>query len=96
MKAFIVNGEPHFEDPIDFPCSYSFRAYYRETMFGEYLPPLELREPPQDVEVRHTYFHIDNSRRITAKLNALGGAIKYLLQKEQQKGGKKKYQGSYF
>ena len=97
MKGIRVNNEVHFEDPVDFPCSYSFRAYYRETMFGEVLPDIEQKETmPQDIEVRHTYFHVDNSRRITAKLNALDGAVKYLLEKEKQKGGKKKYQGSYF
>ena len=70
---------------------------------GNYLPSLcdtcygyKPETMPQDIEVRHTYFHIDNSRRITAKLNALDGAVKYLLEKEKQKGGKKKYQGSYF
>lgn len=26
---------------IDFPCSYSWRAYYQETIYGEYLPALE-------------------------------------------------------
>lgn len=60
-----------------------------------YLPDIEPRQkPPQDVEVRHTYFHVDNSRRITAKLNALDGAVNYLLKKEEQKGGKKSK--SYF
>ena len=26
---------------IDFPCSYSWRAYYQETFYGETLPSLE-------------------------------------------------------
>jgi len=89
MKAFIVNGEPHFEDPVDFPCSYSFRAYYRETMFGEILPPLEPKEPPQDVEVRHIYHHIDNTQRVMNRLDDLERPIKYLLEKDKQKEGKK-------
>lgn len=88
MKAFVVNGEPHYEDPVDFPCSYSFRAYYRETMYGEYLQPLEPRQKPQQ-EVRYVYLHVDNSRRITSKLNALDNAVKYLLKKEEHKGVKK-------
>ncbi len=34
-------------DPIDFPCSYSWRAYYAETQEGVYLP---LIEPPRPIE----------------------------------------------
>ncbi len=40
-------------DPIDFPCSYSWRAYYAETQEGVYLPSIEpprpVRPEPQNV-----------------------------------------------
>jgi len=39
--------EPYHHQPMDigefdFPCSYSWRAYYSETNGGSYLPPLEV------------------------------------------------------
>lgn len=74
----------------DFPCSYTFRAYEAE-QYGEHLPDIEPRQrPPQDVEVQHTYFHVDNSRRILARLDDLERPIKYLLKKDKQKGAKGK------
>lgn len=33
------------EDLIDFPCSYTWRAYYAETIDGVYLPSIE--PPPE-------------------------------------------------
>ena len=35
-------------DLIDFPCSYTWRAYYAETMEGVYLPDIE--PPPYTLE----------------------------------------------
>ena len=66
--------------------------------YGRYLPPLphiDMKEkPPQDVEVRYIHHNVNDTRRVFAKLNALDGAVKYLLDKQAGKG--KKYQGSYF
>ena len=81
---------PAGKNVIDFPCSYSWRAYYQETFYGEYLPHIDMQEtPPQDVEIRYIHHNVNDTRRVFAKLNALDGAIKYLLKdKEKQKGGK--------
>lgn len=51
-----------FNDPnlFDFPCSYSWRAYYEETMYGRYLPALDPEVPerdPVEVVVKHIYVH---------------------------------------
>ena len=62
-----------------------------------YLPPLphiDIRQkPPQDVEVRYIHHNVNDTRRVFAKLNALDGAIKYLLDKQAGKGKKP---SSYF
>ena len=39
---------------IDFPCSYSWRAYYEETFYGRYLPTIDMpiKEPEPIVQTR--------------------------------------------
>lgn len=69
--------------------------WYRLERIGEKQDIEPQKKPPQDVEVQHIHHNVNDTRRVFAKLNALDGAVKYLLQKEEQKGGKK-FQGSYF
>lgn len=78
---------------LDFPCSYTFRCFEAE-QYGEYLPHIDMKEtPPQDVEIRYIHHNVNDTRRVFAKLNALNGAVKYLLEKQAGKGKKP---SSYF
>lgn len=86
-KAIRVGNELFFDDPIDFPCSYAWRSYYRETMYGEYMPRLESEskepsEPPEVIDYRVIKIH---DKQLTRKVNDLEGAVKYLLAEKQKK-----------
>lgn len=84
-----MNKDKDYRNLFDFPCSRTFREYESE-QFGEYLPHIDVQgKPPQDVEIRYIHHNVNDTRRVFAKLNALDGAIKYLLkEREEQKGGK--------
>lgn len=38
---------PIDENYIDFPCSYTWRAFYEESLYGRNLPPIEPPEIPE-------------------------------------------------
>ena len=54
-------------DEIDFPCSYSWRSFYEETLYGRYLPSIEL--PQEEPKVEH----------ITRVTTVIGGNTMQLL-----------------
>lgn len=62
------------ENAIDFPCSFSWRAYYQETFYGEYLPSIEPPEPtlrapvPEPEWTRQQWDYVKNLRGLVNHL----------------------------
>lgn len=85
------------ENAFDFPCSYAYRAFYQEMMYGEYLPSIEPNELIlQDRQSPVTEYRVVkvHDKQLTRKVNDLEGIIKYLLKKEEDK--QKRHRGKYF
>ena len=88
---------PAGKNAIDFPCSYSFRAYYEETFYGRYLPSIE---PPQHTtgELNERIIKLEEptmkSGLTYKELQQIKGEITYLMNKlnthlDASKGKKK-------
>lgn len=75
---------------IDYPCSYSWRAYYQETMYGEYLPALEPPElsyiTAQHIEPEFTRHQWDMVRQIQNHIIDLENKIMELRAKKKEEG----------
>ena len=85
------------ENPIDFPCSYSWRAYYAETMEDIYLPSIEIPEPKIETHIVKQYVtaHIDKvSLAHNRRLNNLESQAKELKRILNEKLNKKRIQPS--
>ncbi len=77
------------QNDIDFPCSESWRGYYQETLYGEYLPrpTREIRDyrdlPKQAPDVQALMQEIDriNERISNTANNQTVFALKHLVSK---------------
>lgn len=66
-------------EDFDFPCSYVWRAYYEETIYGRYLPALEVQDFPEKTEPH--FVDTEWTKRQWDKLNQLKGEVRHLSSK---------------
>ena len=81
------------EDAFDFPMAYCWRAYYRETVYGEYLPLLEPPNEPRPIVNQQVIEHRvikTHDRELTRKVLDHEGSIKYLLEKQKEREDRQK------
>ena len=90
------------ENAIDFGCSYSYRAFYEETLYGRYLLPLEpLPRQRQVIPIIKQVIHLGinpETLELDKRLNEAEGAIKFLRNKAievEQRSIKRKPKSKY-
>ena len=81
------------EGAIDFPCSYIWRAYYEETLYGRYLPPIE--PSPYQGEVKPVIITRGLTPKERDELNQLKAHALFLERKLNEHLDKKKKKGRY-
>ena len=90
-----INEYEHYREigpeGFDFPCSYVWRAYYEETVFGRYLPALEPKElPPEADKVEPQW-----AKRQWSIVNQLRGMVQFLYSKETERRAKASKRKTY-
>jgi len=84
-----MNGE----NAIDFPCSYSWRSYYQETFYGEYLPRIEphtkieeqIKEPPAVVNIQVTPDQLKAYKDLNRRIKTLETKMHIYFEERKQK-----------
>ena len=84
---------------IDFPCSYSWRAYYQETFYGETLPRLEPKLETLSEERITRLEELASEEQWTARrwdtVNQLRGEVLFLSNKIMEMRASRKPQRTF-
>jgi len=92
MKEDYSQGtNPPGENAIDFPCSYAWRSYYQEILYGEYLPSIELPKEAKTIPIKEK----PTNQNELAQLKAQMLYIQNKINEHIDEGKKRKKAGTY-